>query len=131
LGLIAACRFLAEGVSRRSGIPVAVHGTVGGRLAPDVETALYRVVQEAVTNAAKHARPRSVAIEFHRRGRRLQGRIRDGGLGFDVSEVLGRRGGSGLGLMGMRERLAAVGGALTIRSSPGAGASIEFDVPME
>lgn len=131
LGLDSACQFLADGVARRAQLAVAVHGSVGGRLAPEVETAVYRVVQEAVTNAVRHARPRAISIDFDRRADAVRGRVRDDGTGFDVSQVLSRTGRYGLGLMGMRERVVSVGGALTIRSSPGMGTSVTFDVPVE
>lgn len=131
LGLDSACHFLADNVRRRSGIQIAVRGSVVGRLASDLETAVYRVVQEAVTNAVKHGRPRSITIGFVRRADRLHGSVRDDGAGFDVGQVLSRRGQRGLGLIGMRERLAGMGGDLRIRSSPGLGTSVVFDVPVE
>ena len=131
LGLDSACHFLADCVRRRSGIQVLVHGTVVSRLAPDLETAVYRVVQEAVSNAVKHGRARTITIDFTRRADVLRGCVRDDGAGFDVAQVLSRTGRRGLGLMGMRERLAAVGGDLRIRSSPGSGTSVVFDVPVE
>jgi two-component system sensor histidine kinase UhpB len=131
LGLLPACQFLAEGVARRSKLPVTVRGATGGRLAADVETALYRVAQEALTNATRHGHPTAVVVTFERAGGVLKGSIRDDGVGFDVPDVLTRSNKRGLGLMGMRERLVAVGGSLVIQSSPGSGTSIEFEVPAE
>ena len=131
LGLVPACQFLAEGVSRRSRVRVVVKGTTGGRVAPDVETALYRIAQEALGNVGKHARARTATVEFERKGQSLRGSIRDDGVGFDVEGVLSRVGPQGLGLMGMRERVVALGGSLTVRSSPGKGTSVEFDVPLK
>jgi PAS domain S-box-containing protein len=131
LGLVPACQFLAEGVSRRARVRVMVKGSTGGRLAPDVETALYRVAQEALANAGKHARARKATVEFERSGRLLRGSIRDDGVGFDVAGVLGRPGNQGFGLMGMRERVVALGGRFAVKSKPGEGTAIEFEVPLE
>jgi len=131
LGLVPACQFLAEGVSRRARVRVLVKGSTGGRLSADIETALYRVAQEALGNAGRHAHARSATVEFERIGSTLRGSIRDDGVGFDVAAVLSRVGTQGLGLMGMRERVVALGGRFTVKSSPGQGTSIEFEVPLE
>lgn len=131
LGLVPACQFLAEGVSRRARVRVIVKGSTGGRLPPDIETALYRVAQEALGNVGKHARARTATVEFERQPRRLRGSIKDDGNGFDVEGVLSRVGPQGLGLMGMRERVVALGGQLTIRSAPSHGTTVEFEVPLE
>ena len=106
-------------------------GSTGGRVSPDIETALYRVAQEALANVGKHGRARTATVEFERTAGRLRGSIRDDGVGFDVDGVLSRVGPQGLGLMGMRERVVAVGGRFAIRSTQGKGTSIEFDVPLE
>jgi signal transduction histidine kinase len=131
LGLVPACEFLAENISRRAGVRVAVHGGTDGRLAADVETALYRVVQEAVTNATRHGRPEHVSVTFERDGRWLRGSVRDDGAGFEVPapSAWGNKG--ALGLMGMRQRLLALRGNLSVSSTPGSGTSIEFEVPVE
>ena len=131
LGLVPACEFLAEGVSARAQLPITVRGSTGGRLPPDVETALYRVTQEALTNASKHAKATHVTVEFQRTGTAIVGSIRDDGVGFDLPAILARLGKQGLGLMGMRERLVAVSGKLLIQSNPGQGTSIAFEVPLE
>jgi len=131
LGLVPACEFLAEGVLKRSGVAVRVRGSTGGRLPPDVETALYRTVQEALSNATRHSRCRAIAVEFTRGGRLLTGIIHDDGAGFDALAVLAGTATKGLGLVGMRERLAALGGTLSIDSDPGRGTRIRFDVPLE
>jgi signal transduction histidine kinase len=110
---------------------VIVKGSTGGRLPPDIETALYRVAQEALGNVGKHARARTATVEFERQPRRLRGSIKDDGNGFDVEGVLSRVGPQGLGLMGMRERVVALGGQLTIRSAPSHGTTVEFEVPLE
>ena len=131
LGLVPACQFLAEGVSRRARVRIVVKGSTGGRLHPDIETALYRVAQEALANVGKHARARSATVEFERAGHHLRGSIRDDGMGFDVNGVLSRVGPQGLGLMGMRERVVALGGRLSVHSTAGQGTTVEFEVPLE
>jgi PAS domain S-box-containing protein len=130
LGLVPACQLLAEGVSKRAGLRISVSGSTRGRLPADVETALYRVVQEALNNVVRHARARTVTVRFDRVGHRLRGHVRDNGAGFDVSAA-GRSGNHGLGLSGMRERLVAVRGRLHVTSTPGSGTSVEFDLPLE
>jgi PAS domain S-box-containing protein len=130
LGLVPACQFLAEGISRRTRVRVLVRGSTGGRLPPDIETALYRVAQEALGNVGKHARARTATVEFERAVGCLRGTIRDDGVGFDVQGVLSRVGPQGLGLMGMRERVAAVGGHFEVRSVTGGGTSVSFEVPL-
>ncbi len=131
LGLVPACQFLAEGVSRRARVKIVVKGSTGGRLPSDVETALYRVAQEALANVGKHGRARTATVEFERSGNRLRGSIKDDGIGFDVDGVLSRVGPQGLGLMGMRERIVAVGGRFAVRSTAGKGTTVEFEVPLE
>jgi signal transduction histidine kinase len=130
LGLIPALGFLAEGVSKRNHIRVDVIGTTDGRVSNDVETAIYRVVQEALTNAARHGHPTAVRVELSRSPRLLAGRVIDDGAGFEPKAVLGRTSTS-LGLIGMRERIAALGGTLAVTSTPGQGTTVQFEVPIE
>jgi len=131
LGLVPAIHFLAEGVSKRMNQPIFIHASFKDRLPTAVETALYRIVQEALTNAAKHSRARNVHIHLDRSGGLLRCLIRDDGRGFDVPAVLGRKGDVGLGLLGMRERLNAIGGTLHIESAPEQGTSLLINVPLE
>jgi PAS domain S-box-containing protein len=131
LGLRPALEFLADGVWRRTGLKVAVDGSPGGRLPAPVETALYRIVQEALTNVTKHARATRVTIALERSGRHLRCAIQDDGIGFDVAAVLARRGSRGLGLTGIRERLHAVAGTLDIVATPRGGTRLAILVPVE
>jgi PAS domain S-box-containing protein len=131
LGLVPACQFLAEGVSKRAGLSITVAGSTGGRLPRELETALYRVVQEAVNNAARHAQARRVVVEFRPLTGLLACRIADNGVGFDVAGSMAGPTRPGLGLIGMRERVVAVGGRLSIVSSQGRGTSVELEVPVE
>jgi PAS domain S-box-containing protein len=131
LGPIPALELLAEGVSRRSGVSVVVRGSTSGRLPAEVETIAYRVVQEAVTNAVKHAGPTLVTVQCVREADGLRGLVVDNGCGFETGAATRGTGAHGLGLIGMRERVAAIGGRLTISSQPGHGTSIVFQVPVE
>jgi PAS domain S-box-containing protein len=131
LGLIPALELLADGVSRRSGVSVVVRGSTAGRLPADVETVAYRVVQEAVTNAVKHAAPTLVTVQCVREADGLRGLVVDNGCGFETGAATRGAGAHGLGLIGMRERVAALRGRLTINSQPGHGTSIVFQVPVE
>jgi len=131
LGLDPAIEFLAAGFSARARVPIAIKGSTGGRLDPLIETAMYRIVHEALTNAIRHARARRVRIQIRRGRGRLCCSIRDDGVGFDCDRLLsgpGRKG--GLGLLGIRERLDALGGRLQIRSSPGHGTELQVAVPL-
>jgi signal transduction histidine kinase len=133
VGLIPALDFMAQGVGQRAAITIVVDGQMLKRLPPLAEIALYRSVQEALTNVAKHARAKHVVIRIEERGQGAGAyvlcSIKDDGIGFDVAAVSapGRR--LGLGLLGMRERIQALGGSLEIRSAPGQGAELVMSLP--
>ncbi|HKB07094.1 MAG TPA: ATP-binding protein [Candidatus Polarisedimenticolia bacterium] len=129
LGLVPALEFLAQGVAARNGVVIKVEGP-RTRLPSPIEIALYRVAQEALRNATKHSRARRVDIRLAVESNRVSCSIRDDGRGFDVAAVLDRRGDRGLGLIGMRERLNAVGGQFDIHSAPGRGTEIRIVVPL-
>jgi signal transduction histidine kinase len=131
LGLVPAIHFLAEGVSKRTNQAISIHASVKDRLPATVEVALYRIVQEALKNAAKHSRARNIYIQVNRSAGLVRCAVRDDGAGFDVPAVLERKGDFGLGLLGMQERLNALGGSLEIQSSPGHGTSLLINVPLE
>ncbi len=124
LGLVTALEVLAEGVAARTGMSVTVDGPRDERFARPVETVLYRVAQEALTNVARHARARRAWVRVARAGARVCCAIRDDGVGFDVAAVMERGSPQGIGLIGIRERLARVGGTLRVTSSPGSGTEL-------
>ena len=97
------------------------------RLPPDVESLLFRIAQEAVTNAAKHARTTSMEIELKRTAGHTRLTIQDRGIGFDSAQI-GMDGRSGLGLLTMRERAEFVGGRFSLSSSPGRGTRISVEI---
>jgi PAS domain S-box-containing protein len=129
MGLLPALGFLAEGFSARTGIPVEVEGDLGQeRLEPLVETALYRIIQEALANVGRHAQATQVWVGFEHRKGALRCRVKDDGVGFDPEAGGGRAG--GLGLLGIRERLAGLGGRLEVASSCGKGTQLVAHVPL-
>ncbi len=131
LGWIPAIRFLAEGVSKRANLIIQIKTTFAGRLPGPIEIALYRIVQEALNNATKHAKADRVRIRIHRRNRVLCCSIDDDGKGFNVQAVQAGREQRGLGLIGMQERLNAIGGTLSIDSAPGRGTKLLIQLPLE
>ena len=126
-GLVAALEHLRDTFSEQTGMRVDLEANVGDRLPSDVETALYRIVQEALTNIVKHAQARTVSIVLARSGRAITAVIEDDGRGFTPG---GGGDGDGLGLLGMGERLALLGGKLKLESSPGSGTTIVAEVPL-
>lgn len=131
LGLIPALEFLAQGASKRAGIPITVESSKRLRLAPGIEICLYRVVQEAITNALKHARATCVKIKLQWKANVVTCSIQDDGRGFDAPAVLAVGVRQGLGLLGMRERLDTVGGKFSVTSSPGRGTELLVTIPLE
>jgi signal transduction histidine kinase len=125
-GLAPALQRLAETFSDRSGIEAIVETSLDGRLPSEIETTLYRVVQEALTNVVKHADATRVSIVVASQGSSAAVTIDDDGVGFDEATIRG----DALGLLGMRERLALVGGTLAVESSPEAGTTLAARVPL-
>jgi two-component system sensor histidine kinase UhpB len=111
--------------------PVEVEMEGVGRLeSPEAELALYRIVQEALTNALRHARARSIHVRLGRNDGAVVAAVSDDGVGFDVREVLADQGGEhGLGIFGMRERAEYVGGRIEIDSEGGRGTTVWAAVP--
>jgi len=130
LGLAAAVEFLAEGVMKRTGIVVTTEVVAEGRFPPVVETTLYRLTQEALTNAAKHGRPTRINVAIALESETVRCTVRDDGAGFDVAEVLARRGDTSLGLVGLRDRVEALGGTIGVASDPGKGTELYARIPL-
>lgn len=128
LGLGPALDWLARGMAERTGMAITVDAAVE-RLPAPVETALYRIAQEALTNAARHARASRVQIEVRRSGESVWLAVRDDGQGFDVDPTMARRGDRGLGLIGIRERVEVLGGQLIIESEKGTGTALWVTLP--
>lgn len=99
------------------------------RLPREVETALFRIVQEALTNVVRHAAARHVSVRLVRQPDGVEATIEDDGRGFVVERAAGQQPARGLGLLGMQERAALVGGACEVRSAPGCGVRILVRIP--
>ena len=124
-GLGPALERLAQTFAERSGIDTSVEATLEARLPTEVETTLYRIVQEALSNVVKHAGATHVSVIVGRRGSSVVAIVEDDGVGFAAGDVRE----DALGLLGMRERLALVGGTLEIESADGAGTTVAAQVP--
>jgi two-component system sensor histidine kinase UhpB len=133
LGLVAALRGYAEGQSVRTGVSIGVEANAGAEaLRPDTSIAAFRIVQEAVNNTLRHGKASGITVSVRADANRLLLSVRDDGRGFDVPEALQRAAtGKHLGLLGMRERVEALGGRLEIDSAPGQGTEIRASVPLE
>ncbi|HKD95875.1 MAG TPA: GAF domain-containing protein [Gaiellaceae bacterium] len=126
-GLVPALERLTDAFAEQSDVRIDFHSALGEkRLPSEVETTLYRVVQESLTNIVKHANAHHVSVSIARRASTAAAVIEDDGDGFDPRAVRE----DGVGLLGMRERLSFVDGRLEIESRPGAGTTIVAEVPL-
>ncbi len=131
LGLMPALRWYVAQMSDLWGFPVDFEGAKIGRLPDHIELAAFRIVQEAVSNCARHASPRTVGVHVMMTDGRLHLEIEDDGVGFDVVEVAARaRTGEAVGLEGMRERAEIAGGAFRVDSVPGRGTRVVAEIPL-
>jgi len=133
LGLAAALRSYSKEFSEITGIKVDMQLMgMSQRLTPELETVLYRVVQEALTNVARHSGAKNCRVTLKRKERSINGIIEDDGRGFDSQTVMmSDEKGRGLGLHGMKERIELVGGSLEFDSRPNVGTSIFIEVPLK
>ena len=126
-GLVPALERLVQTFSESSGISVELEARLGDeRMPDDVETTVYRIVQEALTNVVKHAEATSVSILLVRRDASITVVVEDNGRGFDTHAVSS----DSLGLEGMRERVELHEGRLTVETAPGSGTTIRIEVPL-
>jgi PAS domain S-box-containing protein len=133
IGLDAALATYVARWSERTGVAADFQalGPDGRRLPPEVETAIYRVVQEALNNTARHAGASRVSIILERRGDAVTALVEDDGQGFDPAPVVESGAEARLGLLGMRERIALVGGSLLLESGEGEGTTLRARIPLE
>jgi PAS domain S-box-containing protein len=131
LGLVTALQFLALGFEKRRGIPVIVECALQTRLHSALEIAVYRLVQEALSNASKHARARRVVVRLEQSPGALRCSVADDGIGLDAAALEARlaAGESSMGLSGIRDRVEGLGGTLHIESAPGRGTRLSILVP--
>lgn len=132
LGLAAAARWYTDRAARRAGLQSDVRVDLPrDRLAPSLETACFRIIQEALTNVARHAAARTVIIELRASDGRLLLSVQDDGRGFDVPAAWRSAvAGASLGLLGMQERVNLAGGEFCIDSAPGRGSTITASFPL-
>ncbi len=130
LGLLPALTYKMKKFIAQTGLQISFvsAGLEGRRFAPQVETAAYRIVQEALTNVARHAQCQEVSVRIWAADPLLNLQIEDQGRGFDLSDQTASYASNGLG--GMRERAALLGGSLQIISAPGAGTSVLAELPL-
>lgn len=132
LGLVPSVRGLLEREAQRNGLVTHLEADVATpRLPPDVETACFRIVQEALTNVVRHARAHEVWVGLQETAQELRLSVRDDGIGFNVEAAQDRAArGESLGLLGLHERVQVVGGRVEIASAPGEGTTIAVRVPL-
>jgi PAS domain S-box-containing protein len=132
LGLVPAVRWYCERQAARAGFPITLTTSdCDGPFASEVETACFRIVQEAVNNAVKHGQPRHIAVELTRVGGEIDIAVRDDGSGFDLpaARSAASRGGS-IGILGMEERVALLGGRFHVETKPRQGTQVHARLPL-
>lgn len=130
LGLVPALKWYTENLAQSLSIEACfLANGLKRRLPPELELVLYRVAQEALTNVAKHARARRVTVELERDGLWVRLAVEDDGSGFNVEKAMTSKE-RGLGLFGMQERLALVGGKFHVESRPRRGTKLVAEVPL-
>ena len=130
VGLLGALDFLADRVSRESGLTVTVSSRVGSRLDPTLETVIFRMVQEALTNIRDHAAAENAWVQLTRQGDELHLEVRDDGKGFSTDNWRMRALAAGhVGLAGLYERAELAGGQMTIESSADEGTVVRCILP--
>ncbi|MCZ6615247.1 MAG: sensor histidine kinase, partial [Chloroflexi bacterium] len=130
LGLVPALKWYTENLAQSLSIEVRfLANGLERRLPPELELVLYGVAQEALTNVAKHARASRVTVELERDGLWVRLAVEDDGIGFNVEEAMTSKE-RGLGLFGMQERLALVGGKFHMESQPRKGTKLVAEVPL-
>jgi signal transduction histidine kinase len=128
LGLAIAIRTFSQEFSEREGLPIQfTTRNVPARIPSEVASSLYRIIQEALRNIAKHAGKTSVKIRLFGQSKQLSLIIRDHGVGFDIHSVRNK---GGLGLISMQERVRLVRGEFSLETRPGHGAAVMIRVPL-
>jgi signal transduction histidine kinase len=126
-GLLSAVEALIRDLQTRNGLAIDFHHELpAGTLAGAEETAVFRIVQEGLSNVVRHSRAATARVELVANGRSVCLRIEDWGVGFDPQAVRGKR----FGLVGMQARAAILGGQLSIHSAPGHGTRLVAEIPI-
>ena len=130
LGLPATVEWYLKGFGKRHGVRIELHQSgIDERLPPEVEAGIYRIVQEALTNVAKHAQATACRVSLQRISTTIRVTIEDDGVGFRLEDVSVQGASRGLGLVGIRERAAQFGGELRLESGPGKGTRLTVEIP--
>ncbi|MEW6569573.1 MAG: response regulator [Nitrospirota bacterium] len=131
-GLLAALRWYGDQFSKRTGINLLVEGEeLSSRLPQVIETTLFRIIQEALTNVSKHAKASEVCLTLKEIGKKVQITIKDDGRGFKVKDLRRLAERPRWGIITMRERAEAIGGNLRLESSPGKGTTVIIETSLE
>ena len=131
LGLIPALNTFMKGFKEDTGIHVSLSAFAGvEKVNGERRIVLYRIAQEALTNAARHAQASHVEVRIQKLNDAICMRIIDNGTGFQVKNVLHAKKGNRLGLLGMKERLEMVGGTFTVTTAPGKGTTVQAEIPL-
>jgi signal transduction histidine kinase len=125
LGLIPALEWQGREVSRRSNMEVDVHSESVSEQPDEVKVCIYRLVQEALNNAATHAEAKNAKVSVIQNSDKISVEIVDDGRGFDPQRV------RGMGILGMEERVRRLGGGLTMESAPGKGTAVKAELPLQ
>jgi signal transduction histidine kinase len=129
LGLVPALRSLLDQQGRRASVEVHFSAeNIPEKLDPEIQTTCFRIAQEAITNAVRHAHATHIDLDLRCKNGKLRLLVRDNGIGLDVESAQAQT--IGLGLIGIKERAALVGGRAKIISSPNKGTTIEVSVPL-
>jgi len=125
-GLITALDLLVQGVAGRARLTLNLDGAEDIALPERLETVVYRFVQEGLTNIVRHANAKNVIIRFRQTAEKLMCLVIDDGVGFDPTNCR-----LGMGLSGMRQRVQAAAGTLSVNPNPGGGAELKLEIPLE
>jgi len=129
LGLVSALRSLLDEHGRRASVAVRFSAeNMPENLDPEIQTTCFRIAQEAITNAVRHANATRIDVDLGRENGNLRLQVRDDGRGFDAESEQAQT--AGLGLIGIKERAALVGGRAKIISSPNKGTTVEVTLPL-
>jgi signal transduction histidine kinase len=126
-GLIGALKQRLDSVEKRAGIEFSIDSPTSFVVPEDLEQELYSLAQEALNNALRHSNSRSVRLRLQQHAEVVQLEVRDDGVGFDTSTFQST---GGMGIRGMEERASALGGRLSVDSSPGAGTLVRVQIPI-
>ena len=131
IGLDSALEGLCRSFTQRTRLPVSYVGMDTTEISNPIDICLYRILQEGLTNCAKHGQASRVEVSLKRNGEVVQLSIQDNGRGFDLADTLSDQSETGIGLIDMQERLESLNGRMNVHSKPGAGARLVATIPLE